>query len=460
MGTAGEEEEVMKLCTVLLVAALALVAGCSRGRSSRSSSSSKPAEAATAEEGVPAPKVTVAGADDPVLVAGKPPLTESLLENTRALREWLLGIELTKQQRGVWRQRFLEDVKKLPDAERSTRITGYQGDARLLQELAKQSGPERGREQASRQPAYLEILRKSPYQCDKMLLGLYEEAYKPGGTKNPIVVAGEPPLTQQMMDQRFRFVQYLLRLRLTERQRREYQELFVKEWQRSDKAKKEGLVKSFAMWQPLPTWNDYTRNQLRALNLPLFLAGWSKKGADEDDRWLARLHESAHKVGGPCNAVLVKGEPALTQGMVSSYGDYLEWAIDLSISGGLSASQRDVLKEYLVKDWQTMGRDERKGFQATLEKWAEATQASPAKRKELHGALQPKLMAELRTSRNARNVWLLEIHDKDRAEFKRRMAVQQQLHETRMRMIDAMAPSGRYEYNPATRRYDRWVPYR
>jgi hypothetical protein len=329
-----------------------------------------------------------------------------------------------------------------------------------LQDLAKQSGPERGREQASRQGGYLDILRKSPFQCDKMLLGLYEEAYKPGGTKNPIVVAGEPPLTQQMMDQRFRFVQWLLRLRLTERQRRDYQELFVKEWQRSDKAKKQRVVKDIVMWQELPTWNDYKRNQLRALNLPLYLAAWNKKGGDEDDRWLARLHESAHKVGGSHNAVLVKGEPALTQGMVSSYGDYLEWAIDLSISGGLSASQRDVLKEYLVKDWPKMGREERKAFQATLDRWVEATQASKAKRQELHGALQPKLMAELRTSRNARNVWLLEIHDKDRAELKRRMEIQQMFHETRMRIIDSIAPSGRYEYNPATRRYDRWVPNR
>src|SRR6516165_4335424 len=32
-------------------------------------------------------------------------------------------------------------------------------------------------------------------------------------------------------------------------------------------------------------------------------------------------------------------------------------------------------------------------------------------------------------------------------------------HETMMLIIDNIRPSGRYEYNPATGRYDRYVPY-
>jgi hypothetical protein len=33
-------------------------------------------------------------------------------------------------------------------------------------------------------------------------------------------------------------------------------------------------------------------------------------------------------------------------------------------------------------------------------------------------------------------------------------------HETNMRIIDIYRSSGRYEYNPTTGRYDRYVPYR
>jgi hypothetical protein len=36
---------------------------------------------------------------------------------------------------------------------------------------------------------------------------------------------------------------------------------------------------------------------------------------------------------------------------VDRYGDYVEVMLDLSVSGGLTAPQRQVLQEYLVKDW-------------------------------------------------------------------------------------------------------------
>jgi hypothetical protein len=38
--------------------------------------------------------------------------------------------------------------------------------------------------------------------------------------------------------------------------------------------------------------------------------------------------------------------------------------------------------------------------------------------------------------------------------------LQAQHHELMMEIIRSIAPSGRYEYNPATDRYDRYVPYR
>jgi hypothetical protein len=38
--------------------------------------------------------------------------------------------------------------------------------------------------------------------------------------------------------------------------------------------------------------------------------------------------------------------------------------------------------------------------------------------------------------------------------------IRAQGHETNMRIIDNLRPSGRYEYNPTTGHYDRYVPYR
>src|SRR5262245_29131470 len=38
--------------------------------------------------------------------------------------------------------------------------------------------------------------------------------------------------------------------------------------------------------------------------------------------------------------------------------------------------------------------------------------------------------------------------------------LQAQHHELMKEIIRNIGPTGRYEYNPATGRYDRWVPYR
>ena len=40
------------------------------------------------------------------------------------------------------------------------------------------------------------------------------------------------------------------------------------------------------------------------------------------------------------------------------------------------------------------------------------------------------------------------------------MAILKTIHETQMEIIRNMAPSGHYEYDPATGGYDRYVPDR
>ena len=50
------------------------------------------------------------------------------------------------------------------------------------------------------QPGELAFLRKSSETEHKLLVGLYEEGHKPGGERNAILVASDPPLTQDRMD--------------------------------------------------------------------------------------------------------------------------------------------------------------------------------------------------------------------------------------------------------------------
>jgi hypothetical protein len=137
---------------------------------------------------------------------------------------------------------------------------------------------------------------------------------------------------------------------------------------------------------------------MRALHRPVMEVRW-EKSIYPSDRWLLERYRAAYKVGGKRNPVLVKGAPALTQMMVDSYGDYMEWAIDLSVGGGFTSAQRDVLKDYLVAAWKKNDKEQIKTIQDSLAKWDEVTHASTDKRKELHGALQPRVGAVARCHR-------------------------------------------------------------
>jgi hypothetical protein len=45
-------------------------------------------------------------------------------------------------------------------------------------------------------------------------------------------------------------------------------------------------------------------------------------------------------------------------------------------------------------------------------------------------------------------------------EYAQQAAILKSIHETQMQIIRNMAPSGHYEFNPATGQYDRYVPDR
>jgi hypothetical protein len=448
----------MKLPAFLLTAALATLIGCARADPPRPTADPAPAEAPAAPGA--AVRGPAAPAEDKVLAAGPPPLTQKTVKLYQDMWEWYCDVELTPEQRRQFTQHFVDFWTKADPTVTRRLLAGYGDMEKYWRGILALKGGEQERRRIAGRKQWVDALRKSTDAPGRFLASVYDAAYRPGGTKNPILVPGDPPLTKQTMDQRVLFVEWLLRLSLTEGQRRDYQALFLEEWQRSDRARKESIAKDVASWKDLPTWNNYLRNDLRARNLPYFLPLWRRKGAGADDRWLAALYESAHRVGGPRNPMLVAGEPALTQAVVDGYGDYLEWAIDLSLLGGFSSAQRDVLKDYLIRDWKKMTAGERKEVLDALGRWAEVSRASPARRKELHTAWQAKLVADLRTARTARSVWLLAAHDAARAEFKRQVARLTAAHRRRMMAIDAM-PDGTgsfYRYNPATRRYELVLP--
>jgi hypothetical protein len=437
---------IRSLLSPVLLALLA--AGCARG-----------APAVAAGGGDPP---AVAGDADEVLVAGDPPLTRRLRDGYRRAHEWWLDVRLTEPQRRRWEELFLPAFKKKDAAQQRQLVANWQVMARYAEGLPGRGDGGRGWERLAKRAEALAGLRKSADPDDKLLLATYEAEHRPGGPKNPVLVPGDPPLTQAHLDRRTLFVEWLLDLELTEAQRREYQKLFAKEWQKGDAAKRRENLKVIEVFATkLPAMSPIKRHQTRAVFQPKYLTAWDKPGGDEDDRWLLALYRPAHRPGGPRNPVLAAGDPPLTGDLVERYADYVEWAFDLSVSGGLSRAQRDELRRYLVKDWGQAGRAAKDEVLAGLKKWDEIVRVEPKEWDRMRGAVRAQLLARLRLTKDERGLWLLNVYNREEEAVALRMHAERARQGITMQAIRAMAAErGHYDYNAATGRYDRWVPDR
>ncbi len=407
---------------------------------------------------------------DEILVRGDPPLTRNTVALYQEMWQWYCDITLTPEQR---RQLQVLSIRIWPTLDKFTRqrlLTNYATMEKEWREAQQLPAAEREAKRLAVRIQWMNNLRKNTKNIvNRYLVSVYDAAYRPGGRKNPILVRGEPPLTKVLMDQRVRFVEWLLDLSLTAKQRAEHRRLFIKRWKGTDPAQREKLAKGIANWGDwLPGASAYVRNTNRAMVLPRVLAAANVKDANEEDRWVAGLYEATYKPGGPRNPVLVEGAAPLTQALVDRYGDFVEWALDLAPTGGLSGPQRRVLRDYLVKDWPRMDRAARKELLDAVKHWAEVMPLKPEERTEWHKALQPKLVAELRVARDhARSQWLLEVYTaarhkaqqiaQQKAEQLRLQRYAEQLrHESVMDAYRAImdSPSYRWEYNYSTGRWE------
>jgi hypothetical protein len=114
-------------------------------------------------------------------------------------------------------------------------------------------------------------MRQSKDDVCRLLVPIYDAAYEPGGAKNPILVASDPPLTQHMVDLDTGMLELLLDICLTDRQRQEYQRLLLEDWKKWDQDERGRRTRNLEGWTQLATWDNYTRTEKRALVQPRLL---------------------------------------------------------------------------------------------------------------------------------------------------------------------------------------------
>jgi hypothetical protein len=393
---------------------------------------------------------------DRVLVPGDPALTQDLVEKRLKYLEWLLDTRFTARQRSDYQRLFTQAWRNAQPAQRRHWDDYMTRDAERVDQL----GPEESVQQRrATLPLLVTSWEKSTYPGERWALQQYRLLYQPGGPNNPIRVAGDPPLTQQFLDVETDHAEVVLDLRMTAKQREEYQQLVQDQWKAKDKEQKVQWVKGNKQWGArLPTYRPHGRHLTRALNLPRWQKVWAESPDDPQCRWCSALYESTFKPGSARNPVLVDGTPELTQLLVDRHGDYLEVMLDLSTSGGFTTAQRQVLQDYLVKDWKRMSDEERAGLLGDLKRWEDAAGKGIEPAKQSISALRPKLLAQLSTARSdARSQWLLEIAVAERRKAEQ-VAKDQQMMFDAMRFIIRKMEDGHWE-NRGNGRLE-WVPGR
>ena len=106
--------------------------------------------------------------------------------------------------------------------------------------------------------------------------------------------------------------------------------------------------------------------------------------------------QSTGAVTASADRILVAGGPALTQQMVNQLNQFLEWALDISLTSAL----REQVKSATMKAWSTRNKEEMDSTLSLLQVQAKLSQATAAERAGAREKIQPELLKALRADSN------------------------------------------------------------
>jgi hypothetical protein len=153
--------------------------------------------------------------------------------------------------------------------------------------------------------------------------------------------------------------------------------------------------------------------------------------------------------------VVVPGDPVLTQDMLDDYGKLADWRFG-SILGQIGGADR--LRQMIVNDWTNGDIKRQRAVLADLKWWREEF---PKLTADQRGRLAAPAPPAGQPAPDANSIHMLKLQrwfDAQQIQIRALGNLQAKHHELMMIIINNMRPTGRYEYNPSTGRYDRYVP--
>jgi len=297
-------------------------------------------------------------AQDRLIAAGNPPLTEGAVAGAAKFYEWALDFRLSEPEYLELERLLGNRWKQWGGVARSDIIKAGERWA----EIIGMRVATRGEIHARVQDSVVRRLRGSSDDAPRWLLAQYADAHR-------ILTAGSPPLTQGLADRIADYWEWALDVRLGERERRELQQLQVAMWAQRDAAWKQSWITIIpAWWTTMSSLGPVERSVMRVGVRTKVLAEIGQDPKEPFNAWRFAQYQAAHRPGGEMNPILVSGAVPLTQDMVTQYSDFVEWRWRLQLTG-LGAQQRQQLQQFVVADWKSGDKNARQAFLADLTWW-------------------------------------------------------------------------------------------
>jgi len=140
-----------------------------------------------------------------------------------------------------------------------------------------------------------------------------------GPASGTILVAGEPPLTREVVDGCRHFIEWTLDSAMTEAQAREFEQALVSTWRGGDRDAVQQALDLLAIREQVQSLPEAQRTFIREQMLPDMLADWRAHPEDESSRWMLSVYDASH-------VAIAAGDPPLTRQMSDAYAEALVFA--------------------------------------------------------------------------------------------------------------------------------------
>jgi hypothetical protein len=261
-----------------------------------------------------------------------------------------------------------------------------------------------------------------------------------------VLVAGEPPLTQEMVDQTGDFLEWAFDLQLTSEQRGDTKAIMLAAWKKKDRAAIDSVNGILAARTKLLDLAPDVRQAAQQKVQPQLVQQLKSSPKDPTSRWLLGVYDSAH-------TPLVGGAQPLTRQMIDAYAELVGFIVGVASTGNPVMPDRtfkDGLRKSMVAGWKKVDAAQKEQlahmplyWAAIRTQWATTSEQDKATYREQWAKALGGLAASSKRTPEQQLV-----------ELQKQMMLEKARHDMTMRMLDAIgcATSNctwKYEY--------RWV---